>query len=219
LAQGIVEKLSTATGGGLVLVVVATPMESGPVAPCLGNRSELLVTGVGKSASSVAVTQRLCRGGVGVVLNVGIAGSMPGSGLEIGALVAATGHCFADEGVRTPDRFVTLAELGFGPESARGMTIESDEVVLAELGKVADALGVIATVSTCSGTDQLANEIKVRTGAVAEAMEGAAVSLACRAFGVPMGELRAVSNTTGDRARQVWDVPRALASLEGAFAR
>ncbi len=217
MPQGIVEALSRTFGAGRVLVVVATALESGPVCPGLGSSGELLVTGVGKAASAAAVAKRLASGGICAVINVGISGSMPGSGLALGTLVAATGHALADEGVRTPDRFITMAELGFGPALARGMTLEADERVLDVLGAWTQVRGVIATVSTCSGTDELAAEVAARTGAIAEAMEGAAVALACRSFGVPMGELRSVSNSTGDRSRQQWDIAGALRSLTRCF--
>ena len=52
-----------------------------------------------------------------------------------------------------------------------------------------------------------------RTKAVAEAMEGAAVVHAARRLGVPAIELRVISNTTGDRDNQKWDLAGALAAL------
>ena len=82
-------------------------------------------------------------------------------------------------------------------------------------------VGSIATVATCSATDELADEIALRTGSVAEAMEGAAVLHAARVLGVPALELRVISNTTGNRGEQVWDLPRAfeaLSDLAGALA-
>jgi futalosine hydrolase len=44
-------------------------------------------------------------------------------------------------------------------------------------------------------------------------MEGAAAVHAARRLGVAGIELRTVSNTTGDRDRQAWDLGRALAAL------
>lgn len=75
------------------------------------------------------------------------------------------------------------------------------------------AVGRIATVSTCSGTDAAAGEVVRRTGAIVEAMEGAAVGLVAHRLGVRFGEVRVVSNTTGSRTRQVWDLRGALARL------
>jgi futalosine hydrolase len=52
-----------------------------------------------------------------------------------------------------------------------------------------------------------------RTGALVEAMEGAAAALVARRLGVPMAEVRVISNTTGDRKAQRWEMSDALATL------
>jgi futalosine hydrolase len=49
-------------------------------------------------------------------------------------------------------------------------------------------------------------------------MEGAAVALAARRAGVRYGEVRVISNTTGDRDRQRWAIGAALAVLSDLFA-
>jgi futalosine hydrolase len=48
-------------------------------------------------------------------------------------------------------------------------------------------------------------------------MEGAAVVHAARRLKVPAIELRAISNTTGDRANQQWDLQAGLAALGQAL--
>ena len=45
------------------------------------------------------------------------------------------------------------------------------------------------------------------------AFEGAGLLHAARRLGVPAIELRVISNTTGDRDRQQWDLPAALEAL------
>jgi futalosine hydrolase len=49
-------------------------------------------------------------------------------------------------------------------------------------------------------------------------MEGAGVAAAARLHGVPVAEIRAVSNQVGPRDRGSWDVPSALAALGRAVA-
>lgn len=71
----------------------------------------------------------------------------------------------------------------------------------------------IATVSSCSGTSTRASLIAASTGAWAEAMEGAAVALVAARLGVHYAEVRVISNTTGDREGQRWDLATALARL------
>ncbi|MFN7614153.1 MAG: hypothetical protein ACK5P8_03050 [Phycisphaerae bacterium] len=68
-----------------------------------------------------------------------------------------------------------------------------------------------------SGTS-VARAVAVRTKAIAETMEGAACALVSLRAGIPFVEVRAISNYTGDRAKQAWDIKGALASLERLFA-
>jgi nucleoside phosphorylase len=65
----------------------------------------------------------------------------------------------------------------------------------------------------------LAHEIRVRTGALAEAMEGAAVGMVAARLGVAFAEVRVISNNTGDRGGQAWDLPGALAGLTRLIGR
>jgi len=44
-------------------------------------------------------------------------------------------------------------------------------------------------------------------------MEGAAVVHAARRAGVPAIEIRSISNTTGDRPKQRWDIAAAFTAL------
>ncbi len=173
--------------------------------------TDLVVTGVGKAAAAGGVGRVLDLARHGAVLSVGIAGAY--GGVELGSVVAADRCVFADEGVDTGGVFQDLASLGFAPW-ASGMGTEVSGAVLDVLRPLADVVGAIATVSTCSGTDALVARLRERSGAVAEAMEGAAVALVASRVGVPFGELRVISNTTGDRDRQVWRIKEAFGVLE-----
>ena len=66
--------------------------------------------------------------------------------------------------------------------------------------------------------------IRDRSSAIAEAMEGAAIAhtLARLHPALPFAEMRIISNSTGDRPRQHWDIPlafRKLAELTAAIKR
>ena len=101
------------------------------------------------------------------------------------------------------------------------MGTEADGAIIDSLRPLAAHEGVIATVSTCAGVDSLASAVVERTGAIVEAMEGAAVGVAVRnasmacgmAGGFLFGEYRVVSNTTGDRSWQEWDLEKAIGVL------
>jgi futalosine hydrolase len=147
-----------------------------------------------------------------------VAGALPGSGLEVGDVVAATACIFADEGVQTPERFMDCHAMGFPLGAFEGSAVPVDPRLLGVIRPLAKAAGPVATVSTCSGQNALAATVRERTGALAEAMEGAAVGLVAHRLGAPFAELRVVSNTTGDRPGQTWDLKGALARLEAVVA-
>lgn len=95
------------------------------------------------------------------------------------------------------------------------MYIDHDPELTEHLATLCDVQGVIATVSWCSGDDGCAAGVVSRTGAIAEAMEGAACAVATQLSdpSIRTGELRVISNTTGNRSKQVWDLDLALKNL------
>ncbi|MBX3402975.1 MAG: futalosine hydrolase [Phycisphaeraceae bacterium] len=219
---------------GRVLLVVAAPaearaVESGfrvasiearadaawgwPLRP-LAEGIDLVETGVGKVNAGAAAAIR--GPDFGVVVNLGVCGSLPiDNAPRIGEAVLASVSVYADEGVQTEAGWQTLPGMGFALGPFAGVGIACDEVLRGALAPLAARIAPVATVSTCSGTDALARAVALRTGAAAEAMEGAAIGhvLARVSPQTRFAELRTVSNTTGDRALQRWDLRGALARL------
>lgn len=213
------------------LLCVAAPREVRAVLDALGmgssglpepwsliraaGRFDLVRTGVGKSNAAGATARVLDPGVHAGVLSVGIAGSLPGSGLELLDVVCATRSVFADEGIGSDSGFLPMDRAGFGAFPDGSMGIEHDEVTRNQLGAHCTGLGIVATVSWCSGSDGCAGGVVGRTGAVCEAMEGASVALAARWIdpAIRTGELRVISNTTGDRDRQRWALDDSLGRL------
>lgn len=197
-------------------------MEPRPEPPALWTTIELapgvglLLTGVGKANACGATALALSRAGPppAGVISIGIGGTLDPGRVGIGQVVLASESVFADEGVAAPSGFTAISAMGFAPVTpSLGESIPASPLLLDRLGSLADHTGVIATVSTCSGTDDAARAVRTRTGAIVEAMEGAGVGLACVRFGAPFAEIRVISNTTGDRDRQTWDIGPALRRL------
>ena len=199
-----------------VLVVTAVPAEADAIGSPEG--AALVVGGIGRTNAAAATTEAILRsaedpgGRFGAVLSAGVAGALPDSALALGDAIVATSCIYAEEGLAAPAGFLDMTGLGFSLGDFEGNTVPVDERLLQRLDRRYRA-GPIATVATCSGTDASAREMVRRTGAIAEAMEGAAVVHAARRLGVAAIELRVISNTTGDRDRQQWDLPGALAAL------
>ncbi|MEU2230050.1 futalosine hydrolase [Streptomyces vietnamensis] len=79
-------------------------------------------------------------------------------------------------------------------------------------------LAPVLTVSTVTGTARRAAELVERhPTAAAEAMEGFGVAEAAAAYGVPVVEIRAVSNAVGPRDRAAWRIGEALGALRHTF--
>ncbi len=211
----------------------------------------LLLSGIGKVNAAAATTTVLARrglargaegegamGGVRRVISLGVGGALPGDGLRCGLrdVIVGTTSVYADEGLLTPSGFRTTAQMGFalGPfaDPAISCSIPALQSPLSDAsGQRVSSLpalwkfGPIATTSTCSGTDAQAQQVVERTGAMVEAMEGAAVGHVVARWNelalaegrsnraVEFAEVRVVSNNTGDRERQVWDLGGALEEL------
>lgn len=226
------------------LIVVAAPNEATPILRGLGISGtalpapwtlapvtpdvDLVLTGISKSNAAGAVARVLDPARHAMVLSLGIGGALPlrdargpaddSFAADLGSIHVASACVFADEGLETPDSFLDCSAMGFPMADVTGNAFPTDPALcslLAPLGMV----GPIATVSTCSGTDALAQRTAQRTLARVEAMEGAAVALVARRLRVPMIEVRVVSNTTGDRTKQRWTIRPALDALSTVIER
>lgn len=205
----------------MIIVVVAVDAEAKAIGPPPHpiDGAQIVIAGVGRTNAASATTEAIInqwkRGGIDGVLNAGIGGSLPvqdEESLKIGEVIVASSCIYVEEGIVTSRGFAGMEALGFPLGDFQGNAVPVDEELLDRLsGRF--RIGPIATVATCSGTADAAREVARRTGALAEAMEGAAVVHAARRLKVPAIEVRAISNTTGDRREQVWDLQAGLDAL------
>ena len=194
-----------------VLIVTSVPAEAEAIGSHDG--AAIIVSGIGRTNAAAATTEAIIRSGhVEAVMSAGVAGALPGGDLPLGAALVATSCVYVEEGLIAPTGFADMGAMGFSLGDFEGNAVPVDARLLSRLAP-RFRTGPIATVATCSGTDAAALEVARRTGAIAEAMEGAAVVHAARRKQVPAIELRVVSNTTGDRDRQQWDMAGALGVL------
>ena len=198
-----------------ILIVTAVQQEADAIG--FSDSVYVVAGGIGRTNAAVATTSTiLTNDPFDLVISAGVAGSLPNSGLSIGDVVVGSSCVFVEEGLITPDGFQDMAAMGFALGYFSGNIVPVDVTLLDHLGGIG-VTGSIATVATCSGTDEQAQLIADRTGCVCEAMEGAAVVHAARIAGLPGIEIRAISNTTGNRDAQQWDLDLALKSLGTAI--
>jgi futalosine hydrolase len=199
------------------LVIGRRPAHAGLLA---GTPAIVLAGGMGKTNAAQALTALLENRAVRGVMNVGVAGAYPGSGLELGALALACEEIYGDEGVGTPTGWRSTEEIGIPlldlPAAARYNRFPLD-LVLVERARVllrtagfGAAVGAFVTVSCCSGTSTRGAEIAARFGALCESMEGAALAHVAALYGVPFLELRAISNLVEERDLSRWRLREAI---------
>ncbi|KJS16970.1 MAG: hypothetical protein VR69_07145 [Peptococcaceae bacterium BRH_c4b] len=205
--------------GMRILVMTAVLAEQEAVLRGLHSdrRFDVLVAGVGPVSAAVNTAKVLATAEYGLVVSAGIAGGFPGRA-EVGSLVVANEIVAADLGAETPEGFSSLDELGFGSTRIQvdASLVNGVTEALLTAGLPVKA-GPVLTVSTVTGTAETAAELAARVpGATAEAMEGYGVALAAYDRGVPILELRAISNLVGPRDRAAWRITEALDVLEAA---
>jgi futalosine hydrolase len=174
----------------------------------------VIAGGIGRTNAAITTTTSILTDGpFEWIINAGVAGALPESNLHIGDAVIANKCVYAEEGLITPDGFQTIDEIGFDLGNFKQNEVPVDPWMLDRLHTIG-TVGGIATVATCSGTNEHAQLNKKRTGCICEAMEGAAVVHTANRLGAKAIELRVISNTTGDRDSQQWNIKLALKNLE-----
>lgn len=202
-----------------VLVMTAVSPERDAIQRGLGHdsRFEFALAGVGLAAAAVNGAIELAKAEYDLVIIAGIAGGFVGQA-EIGSLVVASEIIAADLGVELLDGFSSLDELGFGSTRV-GVAADVAERVTAALiaAGLPAQMAPVLTVATATGTAATAAALAARVpGAAAEAMEGFGIATAAQQRGVPVLEIRAISNAVGPRDRDAWRIGDAFKALEAA---
>ena len=202
-----------------ILVITAVSAERDAVLRGLQGdiRFDVLVAGVGSVAAAVITARALCSAEYSLVVSAGIAGGFSGKA-EVGSIVVATEIIAADLGSETLEGFRSLDELGFGITRIQIDPNQVDRITRAlQEAKLLVNAGPVLTVSTVTGAAATAIELATRVlGATAEAMEGYGVGLAALDHGLPVLEIRTISNVVGPRDRPAWRIKEALDMLEAA---
>lgn len=170
--------------------------------------------GVGQSNMAMQLTRLLSEYAPLAVFLCGCGGSYPASGLQIGDLALAEIEIFGDLGVATADKFIPLDQLDLpqnpllAPIIQQSISLNSDLFTWAQEILPEAVCGTFVTVNSCSGYSDLSTALQQRTGGICENMEGAAAVQVCATFKIPLLELRGISNPTGTRDPQQWDITR-----------
>jgi futalosine hydrolase len=189
----------------------------------------LLNTGIGKVNAAHSATCLIEHFPVKNVINLGVGGAYPGSGIGIGDVAIASKEIYGDEGVFTSGGVESLKRIGI-PLVSIGKKKYFNEFPLnpprplptGQAGPFTKGgnkdlnvkYGNFVTVSATTGTNKRAIELEKRFNAVCENMEGAAVAQVCAIYKIPMLEIRGISNITGVRDKRKWDLKLAAENCQ-----
>jgi futalosine hydrolase len=151
------------------------------------------ICGIGKANAAHGAALLIERFKPDSIYNIGVAGAYPSSGLSIGDVVIAEKEIYGDEGLLAKDGFHTMNEI------LSNAVHDEFIMYIPEDLKEFKNKGNFATVSTCTGTMERGKEIEKRFNAICENMEGAAIAHVCTLSGIPVAEIRGISNIIEDR--------------------
>jgi len=169
-------------------------------------------TGVGPVNAAHAVTLFLAKTGAREIVVCGVGGAYPTSGLQVGDVVCAASECYGDLGATSPSGFLDMKALGFAVVEAPTPLFND---IPMHVFPVARRVPFV-TVSSCTGTDGAARDIETRTAGAVESMEGAAIAHVAYLHGVPVGEVRGISNIVTNRDTTTWRLKEAAAAAQEA---
>lgn len=215
----------------MILVTTATEIEMVPLikkwdqagAPLSSFGIEPLIVGVGPAATSFSLTKRLsgASSNISLVLNFGVGGAyiQPRGILQPQLLdiCLAEYEVFGDLGISVGDRFEYLdCELtGRLDIPMKGTELDRAETILRSSG-IPTHRGTFVTVSSVSGKRKRGEQLRSRWNGLCENMEGASIAMVSREYGLPVVEIRAVSNYVEDRDTSSWKLLEACESAADA---
>jgi futalosine hydrolase len=201
-----------------ILIVTAVSAEREAVLRGIqasGSRCEVIAGGVGPISAAINTVKALHQNEYDLIISAGIGGGFKNKA-EVGAVVISTEIISGDQGAETLEGFLSLEDLNFGMTRVKVNPILVDRLVEGCIQAGVKAVkGPIVTVSTATGTADTAKKLMGRYAKVkAEAMEGFGAAASAHDRGIPVIEIRAISNIVGPRDREAWRIKEALASLE-----
>ena len=197
-----------------LLLCVATDLEAGILREWLPHaaNARMVRMGIGPVNAAHAVTVAILQDKPAAIVVCGVGGAYPSSGLRVGEVVSADVECYGDLGAGSPFGFLDMKALGFPVVESPTLYNE----LPMQLFPTARQLKFV-TVSTCTGTDAAARAIEERTEGAVENMEGAAVAHVAHLHGIPVGEVRGISNIVTDRDTRTWRIKDAAVAAQEAL--
>lgn len=166
---------------------------------------DLLVTGVGMTATAFALGQHL-HTAYTLVVNLGIAGCYDWK-FPLGTVLSISEDTFSELGAEDKEEFLTIDTLGFGKSQYQAR--QALETI--HFSKLPQVRGI--TVNKVHGNKNSIKAIEQRLQPVTESMEGAAVFYSCEQLNIACIQVRSISNYVEERHRESWKIGLAIKNL------
>ncbi|MDI6743850.1 MAG: futalosine hydrolase [Thermodesulfovibrionales bacterium] len=192
-----------------------------------------VISGIGKTNASHAATFLIEKFSPLFIINFGIGGAYPSSGLRPGDIAIADREIYGDEGLWLKDGFHKTDVMGIPllkksrkkyfnefpldknlVKKAMKVIPPNPPLIKGGWGDYGIRTGAFITVSTATGTHRRARQLEKRFSAICENMEGAAIAHVCAMYGIPMVEIRGISNIVEDRDKSKWDIRTAAENCQ-----
>src|SRR6185369_6280493 len=197
--------------GKNILVVAATAREINPFIELtrrggLNNNIDVLISGIGLTASTYHLAKQLAIKKYELVIQVGVGGSFDLT-IPLGAVVAVKHDAIADQSVVELERLKTLFDLNLVPQDQypykKGWLINPNKDILKKT-KLKIEKGI--SVNQISTSKQMIKFYREVFDPVTESMEGAALHYVCLMENVPFVQIRSISNYIVERNKKKWDM-------------
>jgi len=200
-----------------VLIVAATEFEIKPLIQAQRN-VEMLITGIGSSATIYHLTKKLLTNHYDLVIQAGIAGMFAGK-FTLGAVVFVKEDAFADIGIEEKGELRTIFEYGFLDKNEFPF---SDGKLLnpsAILEKIPLPAATAITVNMVSDNFVHNENFRQKYHADIESMEGAAFHYVCLQHKINFLQVRSLSNVVGERDKSRWVIDSSIRNLNDELVK
>jgi futalosine hydrolase len=207
-----------------ILVCAATAME---ITPFLSkyNQTEaeenidVLITGIGLTATTYSLTKYFSMKRPGLVIQAGVGGCFD-KNLALGSVLAIKQETIADESVIELKSLKTLFNLKLVPQNRfpyhRGWLINpGTELLKLTRLKIVRGISVNEITTSKQKIDFYVNSFKP----VVESMEGASLHYTGLMENIPFLQIRSISNYIGERNKKNWNMKESILNLNKELLR
>lgn len=205
-----------------LLLCSATEFEIRPVIDYINRQKvtnvDILITGVGLTAATYAITRQVLKQRPGFIIQAGVAGSLDPA-LPLTKIVLVKEEVIGDLGVEENNTFhhvtdMKLVDKNSFPWKNGKLANNLDTLEAAGLTLVN---GV--TVNEISTSENRIGYYREHLGAQVETMEGAALHYVALSENIPFLQIRSLSNFAGERDKSKWVMDKAIAGLNVELER